>query len=103
MEYGYSIIMGIFSAALLIYAGLMALTKDYKMIPYRSRQSVKPGDPKKYMTGMAKVVALVSLSPALSSLAGLWTIIFAVIVLIASMVVFIWLGTIIMKTINQKN
>ena len=30
MEYGYSILMGIFSAAILVYAGLMALTKDYR-------------------------------------------------------------------------
>ena len=34
MEYGYSILMGIFAGALLLYAGLMALTKDYKMLPY---------------------------------------------------------------------
>ena len=42
MEYGYSILMGIFSAAILVYAGLMALTKDYKMLPYRATISVKP-------------------------------------------------------------
>ena len=36
MEYGYSILMGIFAGALLLYAGLMALTKDYKMLPYRA-------------------------------------------------------------------
>ena len=50
MEYGYSILMGIFAGALLLYAGLMALTKDYKMLPYRARTSVKPKNPKKYMT-----------------------------------------------------
>ena len=42
MEYGYSILMGVFAAALLIYAGMMALFKDYKMLPYRARVSVKP-------------------------------------------------------------
>ena len=46
MEYGYSILMGIFAGALLLYAGLMALTKDYKMLPYRARTSVKPKNPK---------------------------------------------------------
>ena len=48
MEYGYSILMGIFAAAILLYAGIMALTKDYKMLPIRARQSVKPKDPRRY-------------------------------------------------------
>ncbi len=100
MEYGYSILMGIFSAAILVYAGLMALTKDYKMLPYRATISVKPKNPKKYMTQLAKVIALIALSPALSALAGLWNTAAAVIVLIGTMVLFIWLGTKIMKGIE---
>ncbi len=100
MEYGYSILMGIFSAAILVYAGLMALTKDYRMLPYRATVSVKPKNPKKYMTQLAKVIALVALSPTLSALAGLWNMIAAVIVLIGTMVLFIWLGTKIMKGIE---
>ena len=35
MEYGYSILMGIFAAMILAYAGLMALTKDYRILPVR--------------------------------------------------------------------
>ncbi len=100
MEYGYSILMGIFAAAILLYAGLMALTKDYNMLPLRARQSVKPKDPKRYMTQLSKVVALVAASPALSALTGLWNMIAAVIVLIGSMVMFIWIGTKIMKGID---
>lgn len=38
MKYAYSALMGCFAVALLIYAGLMALTKDYKILPVRSRQ-----------------------------------------------------------------
>ena len=34
MEYGYSILMAAFAAAILFYAGLMAIFKDYKMLPY---------------------------------------------------------------------
>lgn len=97
MEYGYSILMGIFSGAILIYAGLMALFKDYKMIPLRSRQSVKPKNPKQYSLSLSKVLALTSLSPALSALMGLWNLPLAFIVLIVSMIVFIYLGTKIMK------
>ena len=100
MEYAYSILMGIFAGALLLFAGLMALTKDYKMLPFRSRQSVKPKDPKKYAFQLSKVIALVALSPALSALLGLWNNIVAVIALIVSMILFIWLGTKIMKKIE---
>ena len=97
MEYGYSILMGIFAGLILIYAGLMALTKDYKMLPFRARVSVQPKDEKRYMKQLAKAVALVALAPALSALTGLWNMMAALIVLIVSAVVFIWLGTKIMK------
>ncbi len=100
MEYGYSILMAAFSAALLIYAGLMALTKDYKILPLRARVSVKPKDEKKYMTQFAKVMALTALSPALSALAGLWNMTAAFIILIAAAVLFIWLGTKIMRGVE---
>lgn len=100
MEYGYSVLMGIFAAALLLYAGLMALTKDYRMIPFRARQSFKPKDPKRYTARLSAVVALTALSPALSALAGLWNMAAAVAVLIGSMVLFLWLGTKIMKGVE---
>nr|WP_316621873.1 hypothetical protein [uncultured Ruminococcus sp.] len=100
MEYGYSILMGIFAGLILIYAGLMALTKDYRMLPLRARVSVQPKDEKRYMKQLAKVVALVALAPALSALTGLWNLIAALIVLIVSAVVFIWLGTKIMRGVE---
>ena len=62
MEYAYSILMAIFAAAILVYAALMAITKDYNMLPYRATNSVKPKDPKRYMTQLAKAVALAALS-----------------------------------------
>ena len=100
MEYGYSILMSVFSAAILLYAGLMALTKNYKILPVRATQSVKPKDEKRYMTQLSKVVALVALPPALSALTGLWNIPAALVVLIVSAVLFIWLGTKIMKGVE---
>lgn len=100
MEYGYSVLMAIFSAALLFYAGLMAIFRDYKMIPMRARASVKPKNEKKYMAQLAKVIALVALSPALSALAGLWNPLAGLIVLILSAILFIWLGTRIMKNVE---
>lgn len=100
MEYGYSILMGIFAGLILIYAGLMALTKDYRMLPLRARVSVQPKDEKRYMKQLAKVVVLVALAPALSALTGLWNMIAALIVLVVSAVVFIWLGTKIMRGVE---
>ena len=97
MEYGYSILMGIFAAAILVYAGLMAIFRDYNMLPYRARNSVKPRNEKLYMIQLAKIVALVALSPALSALTGLWNIPAAVAVLIVTMILFLWLGTRIIK------
>lgn len=100
MEYGYSILMGIFAAAILVYAGLMAIFRDYKMLPLRARQSVKPKDPKRYMLRLSAVVALVAAAPALSALAGLFSIIAALIVLVLGLVGTLWLGTIIMKGVR---
>lgn len=98
MDYGYSVLMACFSAGILIYAGLMALTKDYKILPFRSRQSVKPKDPKSYMIKLSKAVALVSLAPLISALIGLFNIPLAVAALIGFMILFIWIGTKIMKS-----
>ncbi len=100
MDYGFSIFMVIFSAALLLYAGLMVWRKDYKMVPVRARQSVKPKDPRRYTANLAKVIALVAVAPALSGLAGLWNPIAAIIALIGGTALFIWIGTKIMKGVE---
>ena len=56
--------MFIFTGALLLYAGLMALTRDYNLVPFRARQSVKPKHPKEYMLQLSKIVALAALAVA---------------------------------------
>ncbi|WP_405340380.1 hypothetical protein [Ruminococcus sp.] len=100
MDEGYSILMALFAVAILCYAGLMAIFKDYKMLPYRARVSVQPKDEKRYMVQLSKVVALVALAPLLSALVGLWNIFAALIVLIAAAVVFIRLGTKLMRDVE---
>jgi hypothetical protein len=52
------------------------------------------------MVQLSKVVALVALAPLLSALVGLWNIFAALIVLIAAAVVFIWLGTKLMRDVE---
>ena len=93
MEYAYSILMGIFAVALLLYAGLMALTKDYKMLPYRARRSVKPKDPKKYMAQLSKIVALAALAIALGAAVALWNNAVGAIVMVAGVILVLWAGT----------
>ena len=97
MEYGYSVLMGFFSLALLLYAALMALTRDYKILPFRARVSVKPKNEKKYMLQMAKAVTVTALAPALSALAALWSFAAAWVVLIGGVILSLWLATKIVK------
>ena len=84
---------GFFSAALLLYAGLMAPAKNYKMLPLRARTSVKPKNEKAYMVQPAKAVAPAAAAPALSALVGVWNPLAALIVLIAGEIACIRLGT----------
>ena len=92
-----SILMFIFSAALLIYAALMAITKNYEILPMRARVSVKPRDPCAYTFQFAKVIALVALVPALTGLAAIFSGIAAGAVFVIGLVVTIFIGTRIMK------
>ena len=52
------------------------------------------------MTQLAKVIALVAISPALSALVGLWNPFVGMIVLILAAVFLIWLGTKLMKDVE---
>ncbi len=97
MESAFSILMFIFSAALLLYAGLMAITKDYNLLPYRSRVSVKPKNPKKYMVQLAKIVALVAAMIAVGAAIALWNAAAGAIVIVVGVVAALWCGTKIIK------
>lgn len=91
---------GFFSAALLLYAGCMALTKDYANLPIRARVSVQPKNPKQYMMQFAKVTALVATAPAIGGLIGLWNAFAGMLAMLISIIVFIWLGTKLMKNVE---
>ena len=66
----YSILMFCFSGALLLYAALIAITKDYKMIP--RNWAAKPRDGKEYASRFAKIIALVAAAPLLSGAVALF-------------------------------
>ena len=85
--------MFIFAGALLLYAALMAITKDYNMLPYRARRAVKPKNPKKYMVQLSKIVALAVLAIALGAAVALWNLALGAIVLVAGVILVLWVGT----------
>ena len=93
--------MFIFAGALLLYAGLMALIKDYKMLPYRARQSVKPKNPKKYMVQLAKIVALVAAMIAAGAAVALWNGAVGAVVMVVGVVAALWCGTKIIKKAEE--
>ena len=97
MDQGFSILMFIFAAVLLLYAAIMAITKDYNMLPYKATVSVKPKNPKKYMVQLAKIVALVALAIAAGAAVALWNMGVGAIVMIAGVIAALWGGTKIIK------
>ena len=92
MEYAYSILMGVFALALLLYAGLIALTKSTDLIARSVSADIR--DKKAYAAKFARVLALCAAAPAASALVGLipGAILVAVLVLIAGFGLAIWLG-----------
>jgi len=97
MDNGFSILMFIFAAALLLYAVVLVITKDYKMLPYRAQISVKPKDPKEYTLQLAKVVTLVGLAVAVGAVVALWNLLIGAIVVLTGVIAAIWAGTRIVK------
>lgn len=97
MDRNFSIFMFIFAAFLLLYAILMAVTKDYKMLPFRAQVSVKPKDSKKYTVQLAKVIALVAAAIAAGAAVALWNIAAGGAVMLLGTVAALWAGTKIVK------
>ena len=97
MDNGFSILMFILAGALLLYALILALTKNYNMLPARATISVKPKNPKRYTVQLAKVIALVAVEIAIGAAVSLWNMLIGAIVMIAAVILAIWFGTKIVK------
>ena len=90
MEFGFSILMFCFAGAILLYAGLIAFTRSTRLIKHCDGENMeRPGH---YAAQFAKLLALVAVAPALAGVAALVNGLFAFIVLVVSLVVFIWAG-----------
>ena len=91
----FSILMLCFSAALLLYAALLALTKDFRLIPRGNASAVK--DKKAYTVKMAKIIALMAVPPFHCAIAAIFNGALAVSVLVVEMILALWLATMIIK------
>ena len=86
-----SILMFCFSGALLLYAAVLALTKDASMIPRDS--AAKMDDKKQYAVKFAKVLALAALVPANCGIIALFSEGWGLAALIVEMILALWVGT----------
>lgn len=87
----FSILMFCFSGALLLYAALLALTKDYGLIP--RGYAVKPKDSRAYAAAFARMIALVALAPLGGGIYALIDPALGAVMLGLGFVVCIWAGT----------
>ncbi|MBR2209087.1 MAG: hypothetical protein IJ859_09810 [Synergistaceae bacterium] len=71
MRYAFSILMFMFSGVIFLYALLLAWTKDITLV--RRHYAVKMKDKKRYAVQFAKLLAVVSIAPALAGIAGIFT------------------------------
>ncbi len=99
MDTGFSVLMFCFSGALLLYAALLAVTKDYMLLPLRARISVKPKNSRAYAFQLSKGVAVAAIAPALGGLAGLWNVTAGLAVTAVSLIICLWLATKIVKRV----
>ena len=70
MEYGYSILMGIFAIVLLLYGLVIFLSGDILLVP--KHWASKMSDPKKYAKQFGKIIMIISTAPLLSAILALF-------------------------------
>ena len=69
----FSILMFIFSACLLLYALILAVSRDYKMIArYWASELKTKREQKRYARMFAKIMALVALIPAAAGVGAMF-------------------------------
>ena len=93
----YSIFMFLFSAAILLYAAVLAITKDYGLLPRRASVSVNPKDKKAYTFQISKAVALTAAAPASFGILSVWSVGAGFAAFIIVLILALWGGTRIMK------
>ena len=89
---GYAVLMLCFAGFLFIYAGILAKTRNFKLIP--RHDAVKTKDKKEYTEKVAKATALAALAPLASALVARITdaALPSLLMLLGGFVLTIWLG-----------
>ncbi len=96
---GYAVLMLVFAGVLFLYAGILAKTKDVKLIPRTDAASIK--NKAQYAENVAKVTALSALAPLASALIARITdaALPSVAVLVLGLAFMLWLG---IRLINRS-
>lgn len=87
----FSILMFIFSGALLLYAAVLAITKDYGLIA--RGDATNPKDKKAYAVAFAKAIAVAALAPMSAGFFALFSTGLGLVMLFSNFASCIWIGT----------
>ena len=98
MEYGFSVLMFCFAGMLLLYAGLLALTKDISLIP--RMHGVKVKNRREYAVRFAKAMAVAALDPLLGGVVALFHPGYAAVTMIVGLAACIWIGVQLVRDTN---
>ena len=93
----FSIFMLIFAGTILLYAVILGVTKDYKMLPLQVQASLKKKNRKKYIGRLSWAIALTALAPAVCAVVGIWSEVGAGIGFVVVLVLCLWADTKLMK------
>ena len=97
MDHNVAILFLLFAAAILLYAALLAITRNYKLLHVRAQIPVKPKDPEKDAVQLAKAVALVGAAIGAGAALSFWYAAAGIVVMIGGTIAAIWYGTKIVK------
>ena len=71
MDNGFSVLVMIFGAAILLYAAMLS-GGNYKLLPLKVQPTPRSKDKKGQTKHIAKMTAIVGLTPLIGGLAGFW-------------------------------
>ena len=103
MEHGFSVLMLIFSGAILLYALLMMATGSVHLLPYHVYKTMKKTkDDRVYVRHLGRAVALTAAAPLLGGVAGFFAPpLITAIITVGSFILLIWLSTRLMKGVQE--
>jgi cytochrome b561 len=102
MEYAFAFVTFGFGGALLLYALLLRLTLDVRMIPKNYAAEMK--DPKNYAKTVSHIVAFLALAFLTAGWVGVYARpLFGMLTLIGGLALAIWLSVRLWRSPNNKN